>query len=102
MIAALDAATGRPLWTRTLPSSPFGCATVASDVLFAPTYDGRIYALSARTGESSGATARRPGSTAVPPWQGTRCSCPRAHLIVGLFAQPAPELIAYRLSGAGA
>ena len=50
MVAALDAATGQPLWTRKLPSAPFGCATVASDVVFAPTYDGRIYALSAETG----------------------------------------------------
>ena len=50
VIAALDAATGRPLWTRKLPSAPFGCATVANDVVFAPTYDGRIYALAADTG----------------------------------------------------
>ena len=41
VIAALDAATGQTRCGRgKLPSAPFGCATVAADVVFAPTYDG--------------------------------------------------------------
>ena len=98
MIAALDAATGRPLWTRKLPSAPFGCATVAADVVFAPTYDGLdLRALGPRRGRSSGATARRPGSTAVHRSRATRCSCLRAHP-TATSRTPVPQLIAYRLS----
>lgn len=47
---ALDAATGRTVWERTLSSSPFGCATVARDAVFVPTFDGRILAFSASSG----------------------------------------------------
>src|SRR5205823_13676972 len=49
-LVALDARTGRPLWTRRFPAPAFGCATVANDVVFAPTLDGRIYALATGSG----------------------------------------------------
>ena len=45
-----DAATGRWLWQRALGSAPSACATVSRDVVFVPTFDGRIHALAARTG----------------------------------------------------
>jgi outer membrane protein assembly factor BamB len=49
-LIALDAASGRPLWDRQLPSPDFGCATVANDVVFTSTYDGTVYAFATRDG----------------------------------------------------
>jgi len=51
-LVALDLATGRPLWTRRLPSPVFGCATVAGEAVFTTTYAGRVYALDQRTGRT--------------------------------------------------
>lgn len=49
-LVALDAATGRTLWERRLPSPVFGCATVSNDVVFTSGYDGTAYALAVRDG----------------------------------------------------
>jgi alcohol dehydrogenase (cytochrome c) len=49
-LVALDAATGRTLWDRRLPSPNFGCATVSNDVVFTSTYDGTMYAFAAADG----------------------------------------------------
>jgi alcohol dehydrogenase (cytochrome c) len=49
-LVALDAATGRTLWERRLPSPSFGCATVSNDVVFTSTYDGTTYAFAAADG----------------------------------------------------
>jgi alcohol dehydrogenase (cytochrome c) len=49
-LIALDAATGRPLWERRLPSPVFSCATVSNDVVFTSTYDGRVYAFAVSDG----------------------------------------------------
>jgi outer membrane protein assembly factor BamB len=101
VVAALDASTGRPLWTRTLPSAPFACATVASDVVFTPTYDGRIYALSARTGEILWSARTPAGINGCPSVAGDMLLVP-AGAPHGGFAHPVPQLVAYRLSAAGA
>jgi len=45
LLVVLDTSTGKPLWTRRIPSPDFGCATVANDVVFTATYDGTVYAL---------------------------------------------------------
>jgi len=99
VIAALDAATGRPLWTRKLPSAPFGCATVASDVVFTPTYDGWIYALSAQTGAILWSDRAKAGINGCPSVAGDTLLVP-AGAPHRDFAGPVPQLIAYRLSPA--
>ena len=50
VVDALDAKTGKTLWQRHLTSPPFGCATVARDAVFVPTYDGTIAAFAAADG----------------------------------------------------
>jgi outer membrane protein assembly factor BamB len=65
-LAALDAATGRALWTRRLPSPVFGCATAAGDVVFTTTYGGRVYALEQRTGRTLWSVQEPAGSNACP------------------------------------
>jgi outer membrane protein assembly factor BamB len=97
VIAALDVATGRPLWTRDLASAPFGCATVASDVVFTPTYDGWIYALSSRTGAILWKDRARAGINGCPSVAGDTLLVP-AGAPHRDFAEPVAQLIAYRLS----
>jgi outer membrane protein assembly factor BamB len=52
LLVALDARRGNKLWTRRLAAPPMGCATAARDVVFVPTYDGRMLALAAATGRA--------------------------------------------------
>ena len=49
-LVALDAAAGKPLWTRRLPQPDFSCATVADGVVFTGTFDGTVYACDTRDG----------------------------------------------------
>ena len=49
-LVAIDAHTGRKTWVRRFASPATGCATVAGDVVFAPTLDGHVYALDTRNG----------------------------------------------------
>jgi alcohol dehydrogenase (cytochrome c) len=65
-LAALDAATGKRLWERRLPSPSFGCATVAGDVVFTSTYDGIAYAFAARDGRLVWRRRLRAGINACP------------------------------------
>jgi outer membrane protein assembly factor BamB len=65
-LVALDVATGRALWDRTLPSPDFGCATVANDVAFTSTYDGTVYAFAQRDGRVLWRTRMRAGVNACP------------------------------------
>jgi outer membrane protein assembly factor BamB len=63
---ALDAATGKHLWERRLPSPDFGCATVSRDVVFTSTFDGRIYAFAADDGRALWTTQAPGGINACP------------------------------------
>ena len=65
-LVALDAATGRTVWDRRLPSPDFGCAAVSHDVVFTSTYDGSVYALSTKDGSILWHTRMRAGVNACP------------------------------------
>jgi outer membrane protein assembly factor BamB len=65
-VYALDAASGRPVWQRHLGSAPFGCATVARDVVIVPTYDGRIVAFAATDGRTLWHTQLPAGNNSCP------------------------------------
>ena len=49
-VVAVDAATGKVKWDHKLPSSAYGAATIANDVVFTTTFDGTLYGLNADTG----------------------------------------------------
>jgi outer membrane protein assembly factor BamB len=95
-LAAFDAATGSPLWKHTFTSLASGAATVADDVVFTATYDGTIYALSARTGATLWHTRTPAGIDAFP-------AVTKTMLIVGAGAptaagrSPQGEIVAYAL-----
>ncbi len=93
-LVALDAATGRALWVRRLPSPDFGCATVSNDVVFTSTFDGTVYALAAADGKLEWRTRLRAGVNACPAVIGDLvlfgAGAPRA-------GGSTPELVAFGL-----
>ena len=98
-LVAIDAHTGHKTWVRRFASPATGCATVAGDVVFAPTLDGHVYALDRATARCSGAARSRPGSTRAR-------ALPAGLLVVGAGAPrpggATPTLTAYGLPGGGA
>jgi outer membrane protein assembly factor BamB len=95
-LVALSAGSGARLWRRRFHSPVFGCATVARDVVFTATYDGRIYALAANDGRILWTVRARAGINSCPTVEGDT-------LLVGAgadpfsIATPVHELLAYRL-----
>jgi alcohol dehydrogenase (cytochrome c) len=98
-LVAVSARTGRKAWTRRFSSPATGCATVAGDVVFAPTLDGRVYALATRNGELLWSAHEPAGINSCPSVAGSL-------LIVGAGAPrrsgATPTLTAYGLPGVGA
>ena len=79
-----------------LQSPPFSCTTVAGDVVFVPTFDGRIAAFDTATGHLLWHARARAGINACPSVAGDTlyvAAGAREHS----FARPRFELIAYRL-----
>ena len=66
VLYALSARTGRKLWFRRLGAPATGCATVASDVVFAPSLDGRILAVAAQDGRTLWQTTAPAGINGCP------------------------------------
>lgn len=93
-LVALDASTGKRLWERRFGSPVFGCATVASDIVFTSTYDGMVYALAAENGGRLWSYRMRAGINACPAVVGDQ-------LLVGAGAPRGqgeaivPELVAF-------
>lgn len=93
-VYALDAATGRTVWQRSLPSAPFGCATVVRDAVIVPTYDGHIVAFATEGGRPLWRTQLRAGNNSCP-------AVGKDVLIVGggaphpRIAHPVTEVVAY-------
>jgi outer membrane protein assembly factor BamB len=64
-LVAIEIASGRVKWDRTLPHVAFGAATVANDVVFTTTFDGTVWALRTDTGRTAW-SAKLPGGTNTP------------------------------------
>jgi outer membrane protein assembly factor BamB len=95
-IYALDAATGRKIWNAQLGSAPFGCATVARDAVFVPTFNGRLRAFATADGRLLWQTRLRAGNNSCP-------AIGKDVLVVGAgaphpqIAHPVTEVVAYGL-----
>jgi outer membrane protein assembly factor BamB len=95
-IAAVDTATGAILWKHTFPDIDAGAATVSDDVVFTSTYDGTIYALSAKTGVTLWTVKAPAGINSFP-------AVTKTMLIVGAGAitatgkKPRGTIVAYAL-----
>ncbi len=95
-LVALDAATGRSIWTRKLPQPVFGCATVSRDVVFTATFDGKIYAVAAKDGSTLWTAQARAGINACPAVAGRLLLVGAGSPHPGL-RHPVYELVAYGL-----
>jgi outer membrane protein assembly factor BamB len=97
-IVAVNEATGKVAWDTKLPSSPYGAATLANDVLFTTTFDGTLRAFNAENGKEIWHTALLAATNAPVAIDGdtvvTAASFPAT------AAQKA-SIIAYRLGATG-
>jgi plastocyanin len=92
---AFDAASGRRLWERKLPSMDFGAATVANDVVFTSTYAGRIYAFDTQTGKTLWSESAPAGINSFPAIDGDTLLVGAG--TTGFHKKPKFRLIAYSL-----
>jgi alcohol dehydrogenase (cytochrome c) len=95
-LTAVDAATGRVLWERKLPSINVGAATVANDVVFTSTYAGTLYAFDSKTGKTLWTTTAPAGINSFPAIDGDTLLVGAA--APGFLKKPQFQLIAYSLS----
>jgi alcohol dehydrogenase (cytochrome c) len=95
-LTAFDAATGKMLWQRKLPSMNFGAATVANDVVFTSTYAGTIYAFDTKTGKTLWTKKASAGINSFPAIDGDTLLVGAS--TTGFFKKPQFQLIAYSLS----
>ena len=65
-LGAIDAATGKIVWKRELPSPAYGAATVANDVVITATLAGRIYAFDKQSGKTLWTTQAPAGINSFP------------------------------------
>jgi alcohol dehydrogenase (cytochrome c) len=93
---AVDPASGKVLWQRTLPVPDFGAATVANDVVFTSTYDGTIYAFDTQTGKTLWTVKAPAGINSFPAIDGDTLLVGAG--TAGFDKKPKDELIAYSLS----
>jgi outer membrane protein assembly factor BamB len=94
-MVALSLSTGKVLWDRKLPHTPYGDATVTNDLVFTTTLDGKVIALSRKTGAIV-------WQEQLPAGTNSSVSVDRKTLItVASFPQGAeqkPEIVAYSLN----
>jgi outer membrane protein assembly factor BamB len=95
-LTAVNPATGKVLWQRTLPSEDFGAATIANDVVFTSTYAGTIYALDTTTGKTLWTTKAPAGINSFPAIDGDTLLVGAA--APGFLKRPQFQLIAYSLN----
>lgn len=95
-LVALDVATGRVRWVHPLPHSPYGAATVANDVVFTTTYDGRVWGFDTRTGAVVWSSKLPTASFATVAVSGDMLITAGN---VALNEGQQPQLVAYRLAG---
>jgi outer membrane protein assembly factor BamB len=93
-MVAIDVATGAVRWDRRLSHSPYGAATISSDLVFTTTYDGTVWALRRDSGEVVW-QARLPTGTNAP--LAVAGDTLIAAASVGLRGRGQPQLVAYRL-----
>src|SRR4029077_16106235 len=98
-LTAVNAATGKVLWQRILPSMDFGAATVANGVVFTSDYAGKVYAFDTKTGKTLWTAQAPAGINSFPAIDGDTIVVGAA--ASGFTKNPQFELIAYSLTGTG-
>ena len=97
-VVAVDAATGKVKWDHKFPTSAYGAATLANDVVFTTTFDGTLWGLNADTGAEVFKTKLSAGTNAPVGVYGDTV------VTAGSFPSGAGQqalIIAYRLGAHG-
>jgi outer membrane protein assembly factor BamB len=97
-LVAIDAATGAVKWDRKLTSSVFGAATAVNDLVFATTFEGKLYAFNANSGATVWESQLPAGSNTGVAVDGDTLLAPAG---LPFASGQKPGLVAYRLPGAG-
>ena len=97
-LVALNAVDGTMRWHQRFGSADYGAATVANDVVFTSTFNGRLYAFNASSGARLWSAQAPAGVNSFPAVDGDL-------LLVGAAApgpavkHPSDELVAYSIDG---
>ena len=93
-MVAIDIASGRVRWTRRLPHSPYGAATVVNGLVFTTTYDGQLWAIKTDSG-SVAWRSKLPGGSFSPVAVSGDLLITAVNMPLAPGQEPA--LVAYRL-----
>jgi outer membrane protein assembly factor BamB len=98
-MVALNQANGKVVWRHAFGTSPYGSAAVTNDVVFTTTFNGKLWALSTKTGKTLWNAQMPAGTNAFVAIDGntvvTAASLP-------LSTSQTAQIIAYRLPTPGA
>lgn len=94
LLTALSVGTGKPKWTTKLPTVAFGPTSVANDLVFLTTIDGKLLAYKTKTGKLAWSDALPVGTNTGVTIAGDTLIAP-----AGLPGQNGgtPQIVAYRL-----
>jgi outer membrane protein assembly factor BamB len=95
-IVAVDAKTGKIRWQHEFSSAAFGATTSVNDLVFATTYEGRVYAFETGSGRLVWQETLPAGSNTGVTVSGDTVLIPAG---VATAAGQTPEIVAYRLGG---
>jgi alcohol dehydrogenase (cytochrome c) len=95
VLVALDKVTGAIKWQHALDHSPYGASSIVNDVVFTTTYEGKVHALSTKTGAEIWSAQLPAGSNSPVMIDGDTV------VAVGgypLTPDQKPTIVAYRLT----
>ena len=97
-LVALDVATGAVKWDHKFSGAAFGAATAVNELVFATTDEGKLYAFNASDGSVVWESQLPAGTNTGVVVDGNTLIAPAG---LALSEGQTPELVAYRLGGAG-
>jgi outer membrane protein assembly factor BamB len=97
-LVALDVANGAVKWKRKFSSAAFGAATAVNDLVFATTFEGKLYAFNASSGKAVWESQLPAGTNTGVAVDGDTLIAPAG---IALAAGQSPALVAYRLAAGG-
>jgi outer membrane protein assembly factor BamB len=96
-LVALNVKDGSVAWKHEFPLAPaFGATTVTNDVVFATTYDGKLYGFDTASGQPAWQVELPAGTNSGVAVEGDMVIAPAG---VAAAEGQTPQIIAYRLGG---
>jgi outer membrane protein assembly factor BamB len=95
-LVALNVATGAVEWDRKLATAAFGAATAVNDLVFATSFEGKLYAFDASNGDLAWETQLPAGTNTGVAVSGDTLIAPAGVL---LTSSQSAAIVAYRLGG---